>query len=250
MRTILALVDLLITTPILGGAIIVASALGVPESPGGVYERCAHLWVRLMLRAGGVRVRVHGEHNIARGESRIYMSNHVSWFDVFTLAAQVSRFRFVAKAELARLPIFGSAAGKAAAIYMERGNRKSAFATYEAAVALVRQGFGVCVYPEGTRGRTYALRPFKKGPFVFAISAGVPIVPVVVHGTIAVQPKGSFRVRGGDVDIHFLEPVPTAGLAYSDRAPLMRTVWTRMAEVLERAHGVRSAGGPMAERVA
>ncbi|GAC1691078.1 MAG: lysophospholipid acyltransferase family protein [Gemmatimonadaceae bacterium] len=251
MRTALALLAFLVMTPLIGGSVIVASMLGVPQGDGSIYERGANLWVRVMLRAAGIRVRVHGAEHIARGQPRIYMSNHMSWFDVFALAAFIGRFRFVAKSELARIPVFGPAAAKCAAIYIERGNRKSAFATYESAVALIKQGFGVCVYPEGTRGRTYPLRPFKKGPFVFAIAAQVPIVPVIVHGTMAIQPKGRLWVHAGDVDLHFLEPIPTAGLSYDERDALMRRVWRSMADALERHYGIVSTGSTIAaERVA
>ena len=75
----------------------------------------------------------------------------------------------------------------------------------------MQRGRAVIVCPEGTRGYDYHLRPFKKGPFVLAIAAQAPIVPTVVHGTREVMKKGSFWVRSGTVDLHFLEPVPTAG---------------------------------------
>ena len=86
------------------------------------------------------------------------------------------RYRFIAKKELARIPIFGRAAGKVAAIWIDRRNRKAAFDAYRDAAEEVRGGVSVVVFPEGTRGVEYTLRPFKKGPFVLAIAA---------HGTIA-----------------------------------------------------------------
>ena len=102
------------------------------------------------------------------------------------------------------------------------------------------------VYPEGTRGESYGLRPFKKGPFVLAIAAGAPVVPVVVHGTREVMPKGGFRVRGGTVHIHLLQPVPTTGYDYEHRHDLMRTVWERMAAVMREQYGVESAAEAIA----
>ncbi|HVE80136.1 MAG TPA: lysophospholipid acyltransferase family protein [Gemmatimonadaceae bacterium] len=244
MRTAFVLAHLLVMTPICGGIVILASVLRVPARPGGIYDRMARIWARTLLRAGGVSVRVHHPERITSGRgpdaARIYMCNHVSWFDVFALAAQLPGFRFIAKTELSKLPIFGPAAGKAAAIYIDRDNRKAAFETYRTAVATVHTGVPVCVFPEGTRGYEYPLRPFKKGPFVFAIAAGVPIVPVVVHGTLRVQRKGTLRVQGGTVDLHFLEPVETAGMTYEDRDRLMRAVRGRMAEAMEREHGIQS----------
>ena len=73
---------------------------------------------------------------------------------------------------------------------------------------------------------------------MLAIAAQVPVIPVVMHGTMAIMPKGEWRIRSGIVDLHFLEPVPTTGLTYDDRDTLSATVHGRMAELLERQYGV------------
>ena len=98
----------------------------------------------------------------------------------------------------------------------------------------------VVVFPEGTRGESNALRPFKKGPFVLAIGAQVPVLPVVLFGTMDIQRKGSLAVRRGTVHVHFLEEVPTAGMDYDDRDAVAAKCWERMAAVLESEHGVTS----------
>ena len=191
-------------------------------------------------------MRIHGAENVPRNEARVYAANHVSWFDVFALASYLPRYRFIAKKELFRIPIFGPAIRASAGIEIDRQNRKAAFQAYEAAARDVKEGRSVVVYPEGTRGRSYELRPFKKGPFVLAIAAHVPIVPTVIHGTLEIQPKGSARIRPGTIDIYFLDPVPTRGLTYDDRDRLMQTVWHRMADALEH-FGIHSAGAEVEE---
>ena len=191
-------------------------------------------------------MRIHGAENVPRNEARIYAANHVSWFDVFALAAYLPRYRFIAKKELFRIPIFGRAVRASAGIEIDRQNRKAAFQAYEAAARDVKEGLSVVVYPEGTRGHSYELRPFKKGPFVLAIAAHVPIVPTIIHGTIEIQPKGSARIRPGVIDIYFLDPIPTKGLTYDDRDTLMQTVWHRMADALEQ-FGIHSSGAEVEE---
>jgi 1-acyl-sn-glycerol-3-phosphate acyltransferase len=175
----------------------------------------------------------------------VYASNHVSWYDVFAIASVLPHYTFVAKAELRKIPIFGWGAEGAGVVFLARENRKSAFEAYETVAKKIRQGLNVIVYPEGTRGESYALRPFKKGPFVLAIAAGAPVVPVVVYGTREVMPKGSFRVRAGIVHVHLLEAVPTTGYDYEHRHELMRVVWDRMAGVLRDQHGVQSMNEPV-----
>jgi 1-acyl-sn-glycerol-3-phosphate acyltransferase len=212
----------------------------VKDREGSIYDNAPRWWARCLVWAAGIRVRLHNEERTRPGAPRIYVSNHVSWFDVLTLAAVLPRYKFVGKAELFRIPLFGRAARAAGMIPIERENRKSAFESYRVAAERIRAGASVVVFPEGTRGRSYALRPFKKGPFVLAVAAGVPMVPTIVHGTLAVMSRDSFRIRSGTVDIHFLEPIDASGLTYEDRNRLSRAAWDRMAGALHELYGTES----------
>lgn len=245
MRAIFVLAVMLVNTIWMGSIVILASVLRIRNAKW-IYEDIPRLWCKLNLRAAGVTMRIHGAENVPRNEARVYAANHVSWFDVFALASYLPRYRFIAKKELFKIPIFGPAVRATAGIEIDRKNRKAAFQAYEIAARDVKEGLSVVVYPEGTRGYTYELRPFKKGPFVLAIAAHVPIVPTIIHGTIEIQPKGSYRIRPGTIDIYFLEPIPTTGLTYDDRDTLMRTVWTRMADALEQ-FGIHSVGSAVEE---
>ena len=246
MRTLLLVLTLLVVTPPLALTVVVASLLGVKDRPHGIYQWAMRTWVTALLRAAGVRYQLHGAERIRRDGSAVYVSNHVSWFEIFVLAKVLPHFTFIAKSELRKVPIFGRGAEAAGIVFIERANRKAAFDQYARASAQVRGGKSCVVFPEGTRGRDYHLRPFKKGPFVLAIGAEAPIVPVVAHGTIEIMPKGSLRVRPGVVDIHFLEPVQTAGCTYEDRDRIMRTVWSRMADLLQHEYGVGTDEYPIA----
>jgi 1-acyl-sn-glycerol-3-phosphate acyltransferase len=237
-RTILLYVVAFFATIILGLTVIVAALLGVKDKPGGLFEKVPRLWSTLVLWALGVKVRVHGMENFRRGEPHIFASNHVSWFDVPALAKILPRYKFVAKAELFKVPIFGKGMRAVGMIEIQRENRKAAFGAYDVAAEKIRSGSSVVVFPEGTRGHAYPLRPFKKGPFVLAIAAGVPIVPVIVHGTIEIMPKGSFWAHPGTIDVHLLDPVSTTGVDYDHREALMQTVRTRMADAMRRLYGV------------
>jgi 1-acyl-sn-glycerol-3-phosphate acyltransferase len=239
MRTIRVYLTLLALVLVYGSLVLLASLAGVTPRPNGILEGLPRRFGRAAVRAAGVRLHVNNPERIAHGESRVYVSNHVSWYDVFALASVLPRYRFVAKKELSRIPLFGPAAAKVAAIYIDRTNRVAAFEAYRTAAEQVRGGVSVVVFPEGTRGRSYELRPFKKGPFVLAIAAQVPIVPAIVYGTRDIQPKGAIAVHSGNAELTFLEPVPTAGLTYEDREGLMQTVWRRMATELERRYGIR-----------
>ncbi len=242
MRGIFAFVTMVLVTPVFAIVVIGAGLFRIPNRPGGLFDRAPRLWARIALWSAGVRLVLHGAEELYQPKPRVFVSNHVSWYDIFTLMAILPRYRFVAKAELFRIPLFGPAARRAGTIPIQRENKKAAFQAYDEAAREIRGGASVAVCPEGTRGESYALRPFKKGPFVLAIAAGAPIVPLVVYGTREVQAKGSFVIRSGTVHVHFLEEIPTAGLAYDDRDRLADECWRRMAAALEKEHGVVSSG--------
>jgi 1-acyl-sn-glycerol-3-phosphate acyltransferase len=240
MRTILVFLTLVTVTPVLGLTVIIAALFGVKDREGSIYDKVPRWWAASLVWAAGITVRLHNTERMRSGAPRIYVSNHVSWFDVLTLAAVLPRYKFVGKAELFRIPIFGSAARAAGMIAIERENRKSAFESYKVAAERIRAGASVVVFPEGTRGRSYSLRQFKKGPFVLAVAAGVPIVPTIVHGTLEVMSRDSFRVRSGVVDVHFLEPIAAEALTYDDRNRLSRAAWDQMADAMHELYGVES----------
>lgn len=241
MRALIVYPTMILMTLILGVPIIVLSLLGVKIHPDSVLGSAPRIWSRAALRAAGARVVLHGDRNIApSGEARVYVSNHVSWFEIFALATVLPHYRFVAKKELAGLPVFGRAVKEVAAIFIDRSNRKAAFQSYAEAAEQMKSGVSVAVFPEGTRGHSYELRSFKKGPFVLAIAAQLPVVPVVSWGSREVQGKGEVAIHPGVCELTFLEPVPTAGMTYDDRDRLMSIVWHRMAAELAR-RGVHSA---------
>ena len=218
----------------LGGAL-----LNLRDGVGSVFDYMMRWWGTATAWASGMKIVVHGRENIG-GAQHIIVSNHMSQHDIFALASVLRNLKFVAKNELARVPFFGRAAASVGTIYIERQNRKSSFDSYKQAAEKIREGACVVVFAEGSRGDTYSLRPFKKGPFVLAVHVHAPIVPVVLHGTREVHPKGTIRVNAGRVDVHFLEPIPTEGLTYDDRNALAKTVYDRMAALLVAEYGVES----------
>jgi len=243
MRTLLVLLTSIVLTPLLGTLAIILSLLGLDHEAGGVFDWVPRTWSRALLAAAGVRIRLHNVERMRDDRPQVYVANHMSWFDVFTLAAILPRPKFIAKAELGRIPLFGRASRACGMIFIDRENRKAAFAGYEDAARRIRGGASVVVFPEGTRGATYALRPFKKGPFVLAVASEAPIVPTILYGTREILGRGSFWVRSGEVHIHFLEPIVTEGLSYDDRDRLSREAAQQMREALRSEYGVEDVPG-------
>ncbi len=238
-RTLWVLLCTAVATIVHGGGAIVGVLIGQDDRPGSLAERAPRNWGRMISWAAGVRIVIHNGEN-RNGAQHVFVANHVSWLDIAVVAAHLRWFKFVAKAELKKIPFFGRAAAAAGTVYIERENRKAAFDAYKDAAEKIHAGASVIVFAEGTRDASYALRPFKKGPFVLAIAAQAPIVPTLIYGTLHIKPHGQFAMRPGTVHVHFLEPVPTEGLTYEDRDTLAMRVRDRMAEVLLREYGVES----------
>jgi 1-acyl-sn-glycerol-3-phosphate acyltransferase len=243
MRTIFTGLAVAVMTILLAPTAALARLLRLPRS---VPQWCMRTWARGICAASGTRVVLHGAEHAARDRGVVYASNHVSWFDVFALASVLPQYTFVAKAELRKIPIFGWGAEAAGVVFLARENRKSAFEAYHEVAGEVSRGLSVVVYPEGTRGFSYSLRPFKKGPFVLAIAAKAPVVPVLVHGAREVLPKGGWRVTAGTIHVHLLEPVEAASYDYESRHDLMRAVWERIAECMRSEYSVHTSEHPIA----
>jgi 1-acyl-sn-glycerol-3-phosphate acyltransferase len=142
--------------------------------------------------------------------------------------------RIVTKRELLAVPIFGWALWLAGFPFIDRRDRERAIRSLDRASALFRRGISVLVFAEGTRSQDGRLLPFKKGGFVLALEAGVPIVPVAVRGGVSVLPKGSLCVRRGCIEVMFEAPVETRDYSLENKHLLIDEVRNR---ILQRLQG-------------
>jgi 1-acyl-sn-glycerol-3-phosphate acyltransferase len=215
---------------------ILAGIFRVRHRQGGVYDWAGTDWARGILRAAGTPVHAVGLEHIPPGEPVIYASNHSSMFDIWALFATLpGSVRFVAKRELFRIPILGAAMRAAGHIPIDRTVKARAFEAYDDAARIIKRGFSPVVFPEGTRSRTGDLLPFKNAPFALAIAAQVPIVPVYVHHTLEILPKGAWRLRPRPIRLFVGTPIPTAGLAPHDREALRDRVRAAIVALQQRA---------------
>ena len=206
-----------------GFKVMIAAPLGVKQRSGGVYDESCRRWARRVLRWSGIQVHTKGFDKIPTDKPVVFVANHQSFFDILTLSAILpDTFRFVAKKELRKIPIMGGSLKAAGHIYIDRQRRQSAFGSYQKAAEIVKAGVSAVVFGEGTRSRTGNLLPFKKGPFVLAIAAQVPVLPVYCAHTFRILPKGGWLIHPHPVTLYFGEPIPTAGMDYEDRKELLK----------------------------
>jgi 1-acyl-sn-glycerol-3-phosphate acyltransferase len=188
-------------------------------------NKVAKTWARCILFGSRIKVTVTGLSNIDLSLPYIYMSNHQSAFDIPVLQAHLPvRFSWLAKAELFKIPVFGYALGRAGHISIDRSNRKSAFKSLKNAARNIRSGVSVIIFPEGTRSRDGNIRQFKKGGFVLAVDAGVPIVPVIIHGVGPIMLKNRVLIKPGNIIVEIKNPIKTTDYTRKTKDDLMEKV--------------------------
>lgn len=228
-RTLWYYVVLFLTTVVHASAAVIAGVLHLPFKRGGIYDWASKDWSRDILRAAGTPVIVEGLEHIPRDQPVIYASNHSSMFDIWALSATLpDSVRFVAKKELFKIPLLGPAMRSAGHIPIDREARKKAFEAYNEAARTIKRGVTPVVFPEGTRSRTGELLPFKNAPFGLAIAAQVPVVPIYVHHTFEILPKGAWRLRPRPIRLLIGKPISTTGLRPEDRERLRDEVRAAM----------------------
>jgi 1-acyl-sn-glycerol-3-phosphate acyltransferase len=230
LRSLLFYITLFLATVFCSIAAICAALV---SRGGNGSHLVGRLWSRIMLFAGGVKVQVEGLDNINPKEAYVFAANHQSQFDIFTILGHLpTQFRWLAKKELFRIPIFGAAMKGAGYIPIDRSNRKEAFKSIDLAATKVRQGTSVVIFPEGTRSLDGKLQSFKKGGFHLAIKSKRPIVPVSISGAFSILPKKGFRVRPQLVKVYVGEPVPTEDITPKNRDWLISEIRRRIQEKL------------------
>jgi 1-acyl-sn-glycerol-3-phosphate acyltransferase len=166
-----------------------------------------YLWSPVILFLFGIKVKVVGRENLPAIPA-IFVANHTSQLDIPIMSLSIPRgLFFVAKKELASIPILGQYMHIMGMIFVDRGNKEKAIQSMEIAAKKVKKGKNLVTFPEGTRGDGQTLLPFKKGSFVIAQKGGIPLVPVAIHRAHIALPKGRFIVSPIVIEVNILDPI-------------------------------------------
>ena len=193
-----------------------------------------HGGVGLALRLVGIRYRVIGRENVPVG-AVVYCSNHESNVDPAVLFQDLHpMIHILYKQELHKIPLMGTAFDLGGFVAVDRADRRKSIASVDTAVESLRRGNSFLIFPEGTRSRTGELLPFKKGGFIMALQAQVPVMPVAVSGGRASMRKGSAIVRPVKVTVRIGPPVQTDGLTVDDRDTLIERARVAVQALLDQ----------------
>lgn len=228
-RTVIVALFLALYTLVLGPPLILYTVL----------TRSAELmyWVGVkglvfITRVAGMRVDVEGRENIPAGVC-LFAANHTSNADAPAIVGAIPRrLAIFGRKSLFDIPIVGLAFRLAKFVPVDRGNREAALKSVKQAVEYIKTGSSFLVYPEGTRSPDGRMQRFKKGSFVMAIEAGIPIVPVACSGAHRIMKKNSLIIHPGKVTVRFGRPIDVSGYTVEQRNALAERVHDAIAAQL------------------
>jgi 1-acyl-sn-glycerol-3-phosphate acyltransferase len=208
-RTVFYLIPAVaIYTVVLGTASLISTLF---DSRGNFGHRCARAWSWLILKTTGVEVSVEGLDRLDPARSYVFAANHQSIYDIPILFASLPfQLRIIAKDSLGRIPFMGWHLQRTGHVLVDRA-RPGAGVVRKMA-RLVKAGHSLIVFPEGTRSTDGSVAPFKGGPFMIALQAALPVVPISVVGSRHVMFRGELTVRPGRVAVIVHEPIETTNV--------------------------------------
>jgi len=175
-------------------------------------EFVGNWWGWINLRGNGVKVVYKGLENIDPQQTYMVIANHKSFLDIYAIfSCRALYCLFVAKRELTKIPIFGTALNRSGSIIIDRGNRRQAIDQLKTqGKILQKNGISIILFAEGTRSpASVRLGEFKKGGFVLASQLGLPILPLTISNSGNLQPKGKIAIRPGTITLTFSPPIAT-----------------------------------------
>lgn len=178
----------------------------------GVRRKALH-WVNMVWANLSTwpfyRVNVEGERNLPpEGSPAVYVANHASYLDIFTLFSLWRGFKFVSKTSNFMIPIVGWSMFLTGHVPLKRTDARSMKEMLLTCRYMLREGAPVLIFPEGTRTSDGRMHAFKKGAFSVAAKAKVPVVPITLIGTGELMPNGSEgTLKFGEVRVIVHPPI-------------------------------------------
>ncbi|MEX2625570.1 MAG: lysophospholipid acyltransferase family protein [Ilumatobacteraceae bacterium] len=166
----------------------------------------------------------------------VVVANHESFVDILLISHLPMEMKWLSKQTFFKIPLLGWMMRLAGDIPLRRGERASALEALRQCRVRLDRRVSVMIFPEGTRSKDGLLGAFKDGAFATAIDAGVPVLPLVVHGTRTALRKHDWRLGRSRAVVRVLAPVPTDGLGPDDVATLRERVRSMIADELAALH--------------
>ncbi|MEO1037386.1 MAG: HAD-IB family hydrolase [Pseudomonadota bacterium] len=201
----------------IGAALSIAPTWFLNRSKREAVNLATTIWGEVGSSLSGIKLDIHGEEHVWSQRPAVFVFNHQSVTDALIVARLLRRdFTGIAKKELAMHPLAGPLFRIADTVFVDRQNAEKAIRSLKSVTHTLHKGISIAVAPEGTRSVGDKLGAFKKGPFHIAREAGVPMVPIVIHNSTDVLPKGGIFLHPARVRVDVLPPIDTSAWRAKD----------------------------------
>lgn len=188
-----------------------------------VFRKMTRVWAEGLARGWNMKVHAHGTEQLDTSKTYVFMANHLSHADIVALFVGLPvDVGFLAKKELRSVPFLGQAMVAGGHVFIDRKKHASALKAMSEAARDIKGGASLVIFPEGTRGQSETIQPFKKGGFHLAKQAKVEVVPVGLRGTRSIMAREDYLMRPGEVHVHVGAPIDPD--AYADTQVLSDVV--------------------------
>lgn len=189
-------------------------ASGEKEKERALIAKATGEWINRVIEIYDLTVNVRGRENLPADGPCVFISNHEGYADIVVMfkALEGRQIGFVAKDGLEKVPYFGKWIKAIRGVFIRRGDAREALKSIQEGVNLLKDGYSLVIFPEGTRHHTAGMGDFKAGSFKLATKAKVPIVPISINGTRHMFEDKGYITGGAVVDIVIHPAIDTASL--------------------------------------
>lgn len=183
-------------------------------------------WSANRVKDSGAKVTVHGRENIPDTGNMLFVGNHQSNFDFALLLAELKTpVGFIAKVELIKIPLVRDWMYLIHCLFMDRSDMKQQLKTIIDGIGLLKNGYSLIVFPEGTRSKDGKVAEFKPGTFKLATKSKVPIVPFTISGAADVlENNRHYRIAPAEVHLYIHKPIDVAAMDKDELSKIHKKV--------------------------
>lgn len=212
-----SLIELIGTKPVLRGykeKIDEAKKENRTEDEKKLIHEVMTLWTKEVVNLYGINVVVHNPENLPTGGAHVYIGNHQSYFDIVSLLTVLKEpTTVIAKKEFEAVPVLGTWIKRVKGVLIERGNKRQSLMAINEGVELLKNGYSMVIFPEGTRSRSNNIGTFHRGSFKLATKGGFPIVPITFKNAAKVYEEVGHIEKGVNLEIYVHPMVETKDLS-------------------------------------
>ncbi len=180
-------------------------------------EKHVKIWISTLLKLAGAKVIVQGKENIPENTACVFVANHRSQYDIPIMLTKITDkpIAMLSKIEVDRVPFVRSWMRMLHCVFVDRKDMRAGMAALNEAGEVIKMGYSMAVFPEGTRykGKEGEVGEFKAGAFRIAFKTKAPIVPIAIINSRAIMENNHNLMTPGTIHVKILPPINTSQLS-------------------------------------